>query len=58
MKEEHREAILLRRFCEMSYGEVAAALGLPSEVAARKVVSRAAADLRERLDRGPARSRP
>jgi RNA polymerase sigma-70 factor, ECF subfamily len=58
MKEEHREAILLRRFCEMSYGEVAAALGLPSEVAARKVVSRAAADLRERLEEGPARSRP
>ena len=49
MKEEHREAILLRRFCEMSYEEVASSLGLPSEAAARKAVSRAIAVFRERL---------
>jgi RNA polymerase sigma factor (sigma-70 family) len=49
MKEEHREPILLRKFCEMSYEEVASALGLPSEAAARKAVSRAVAVLRERL---------
>jgi RNA polymerase sigma factor (sigma-70 family) len=58
MKDEHREAILLRRFCEMSYGEIAAALGLPSEVAARKAVSRAIADLRERLGEGPEKTSP
>ena len=49
MKEEHREPILLRKFCEMSYEEVAATLGLPSEAAARKAVSRGIAVLRERL---------
>jgi len=49
MKEEHREAILLRKFCEMSYEEVAEAMKLPSEAAARKVVSRAVGILRERL---------
>ena len=49
MKEEQREAILLRRFCEMSYKELSSTLGLPSEAAARKAVSRAIAAFRERL---------
>jgi RNA polymerase sigma-70 factor (ECF subfamily) len=49
MSEEQREAILLRKFCEMSYDEVAKTLGLPSEVAARKAVSRALGNLEERL---------
>ena len=49
MSEEYREAILLRKFCEMSYDEVASALKLPSEAAARKAVSRALSRLKEQL---------
>ncbi len=49
MKDEAREAIILARLCGMSYEEVARTLGLPTEAAARKAVSRALATLREKL---------
>jgi len=51
LKEHYREAIILRSFCEMSFEEVAGALGLRTEAAARKMVSRAMAELRQKLER-------
>lgn len=49
LKEHYREAILLRSFCEMSFEEVAKTLGLRTEAAARKMFSRAMAELRQKL---------
>jgi len=49
VSEEQREAILLRKFCEMSYDEVTHAMRLPTEAAARKAVSRAIKVLRDAL---------
>ncbi len=47
LKEHHREVIILRRFCEMSYGEVAEAMGFSDETTVRKVFSRAMKKLKE-----------
>jgi DNA-directed RNA polymerase specialized sigma24 family protein len=58
MKEEQREAILLGRFCEMSHEEVAAAMKIPPEAAARKAVSRVIGVLRERLGKGSGKTAP
>ena len=49
LKPAYREAIILSRLCEMSSEEVAAAMGLPSAAAARKLLSRAVEKLREML---------
>ena len=49
LSDRHREAIVLRKLCEMSYAEVAAALGLAQEATARAIVSRALARLKELL---------
>jgi RNA polymerase sigma-70 factor (subfamily 1) len=49
LKEHQREVILLRRFCEMSYGEIAIAMGFSEEATARKVFSRALRKLEELL---------
>lgn len=47
LKEHHREVIILRRFCEMSYDEVARSMGFGDETTVRKVFSRAMKKLRE-----------
>lgn len=47
-----REVILLRKFCEMEYVEIAKTMAFPSEVAARKAVSRAVALLEEQVGGG------
>ena len=47
MEERHREVILLRRFCEMSYAEIADAMGFTDEANVRKSFSRALERLRE-----------
>ncbi len=46
MKEHWREVILQRLFCEMSYAEIGAALGVREEATVRKLFSRAMAELR------------
>lgn len=46
----YREVIILRQLCEMSYGEVARALGFREEAAARKACSRALAKLKALLE--------
>jgi RNA polymerase sigma-70 factor (ECF subfamily) len=50
MPEHHREVIILRGLCEMSYKEVAESLGLDHEQTARKAYSRALQRLKEALD--------
>ena len=47
LKEHHREAIILRRFCEMDYAEVAEQMGFEDETTVRKVFSRAMKKLKE-----------
>lgn len=47
MKEHHREVLLLRLFCEMSYEEIGESLGIREPATVRKVFSRALARLRE-----------
>lgn len=51
LPERYRELIVLRSFCEMSYAEIAEALGFDREGTARQAYSRAVAKLREMLDR-------
>lgn len=51
LDEHYREAIILRSLCEMSYADVAEAMGFAQEATARKVCSRAVKKLRERLVR-------
>jgi RNA polymerase sigma-70 factor (ECF subfamily) len=46
----YREVIILRQLCEMSYPEVAKALGFREEVSARKACSRALAKLKELME--------
>jgi RNA polymerase sigma-70 factor (ECF subfamily) len=46
LKEHWREVIVQRLFCEMSYAEIGAELGLREEATARKLFSRAMAELR------------
>ena len=50
MEEHHREAILLRKFCGMSYAEIAAAMRVDSEATARKTLSRAVKILRGKIE--------
>lgn len=50
MPVHYREVILLRQLCELSYAEVAEALGLKSEDAARQACSRALRKLKATLD--------
>jgi RNA polymerase sigma-70 factor (ECF subfamily) len=47
MPSHHREVIILRQLCEMSYAEIAKAMGFAEEATARKVLSRALKRLRE-----------
>jgi len=49
MPEHHREMIILRALCEMSYGEIAEAIGFAGEVTARKAYSRAMFRLKQML---------
>jgi RNA polymerase sigma-70 factor, ECF subfamily len=51
MGDEARESIILSRVCGMSHVEIAHALGLPTDAAARKLLSRALAALRQELER-------
>jgi len=46
LKEHWREVIVQRLFCEMSYAEIGAALGIRDEATVRKLFSRAIAELR------------
>ena len=48
MKEHWREVIIQRLFCQMSYREVADAMGIAEESTVRKILSRALAELRRR----------
>jgi RNA polymerase sigma-70 factor (ECF subfamily) len=50
MPEHHREVIILRHLCEMSYVEIAQSMKLGSEQTARKAVSRALKILKENLN--------
>jgi RNA polymerase sigma-70 factor (ECF subfamily) len=50
MKEHHREVILLRLFCDMSYAEIGEAIGVREEATVRKLYSRAIAELRKRCE--------
>jgi RNA polymerase sigma-70 factor (ECF subfamily) len=52
MKEHQREVIVLRLFCEMSYEEVGATLGIQEEATVRKLFSRAMSELRRRCGVG------
>jgi RNA polymerase sigma-70 factor (ECF subfamily) len=52
LKSHHREAIVLRHLCGMTSEEVATAMGFSNPANARKVLSRAMRELRERLE-GP-----
>lgn len=54
LDEGEREAIIARVEMDMSYGEIAAALGKPSPDAARMAVSRALLRLAEEMGRGEA----
>ena len=47
LSERERELIILRQLCEMSYGEVAEQLELPSADAAKKACHRALRKLEE-----------
>lgn len=49
LSERHRRVIDLRRLCEMSYAEIAQAMGLGSESSARSLYSRAITELSKRL---------
>lgn len=49
LPDHHREVIVLRKICEMSYAEIARTLGFAEEVNARMAVSRALKRLRELL---------
>jgi RNA polymerase sigma-70 factor (ECF subfamily) len=49
LDERHREAIVLRELCGMSYAEITDRLGLGGESSARSLVTRAKADLAEKL---------
>ena len=46
MKEHWREVIIQRLFCEMSFAEIGAELGINQEATVRKLFSRAMAELR------------
>lgn len=50
LPDHYREVIILRQLCEMSYPEVARALGFREEAAARKACSRALAKLKALLE--------
>jgi RNA polymerase sigma-70 factor (ECF subfamily) len=45
MPEQHREVIILRCLCEMSYGEIGQTLGFAKEASVRKALSRALKEL-------------
>jgi RNA polymerase sigma-70 factor (ECF subfamily) len=47
MKEHWREVIIQRLFCEMSYAEIGAEMGIREEATVRKVFSRAMDELRQ-----------
>lgn len=49
MRERSRELIILRQICEMSYDEIAEAMGFRTEGAARRAVARALKDLEKRV---------
>jgi RNA polymerase sigma factor (sigma-70 family) len=51
MKSHHREVIILRHLCEMSSREISDAMGFGNPATARKVLSRALAELKARLPR-------
>ncbi|MEM7231958.1 MAG: sigma-70 family RNA polymerase sigma factor [Planctomycetota bacterium] len=50
LKEHHREVIVLRLFCEMSYEEIGKEIGIAEEPTVRKLFSRAMAELRKRCE--------
>lgn len=52
LKEHHREIIILRLFCEMSYEEIGRTLGIEQEATVRKVFSRAMSELRTACGEG------
>jgi RNA polymerase sigma-70 factor (subfamily 1) len=49
MKPHQREVIILRKFCEMSYTEVATSMGFGQEASARRACARAVQQLKELL---------
>lgn len=51
LNERHREAVILRHLCEMSYEEVAERLKLNSVAAARALCHRATENLRDLMER-------
>jgi RNA polymerase sigma-70 factor (ECF subfamily) len=54
LKQHHREIIIKRQLCQMSYGEIAAEMGLGQEATVRKAHERALRKLRESMGAGEA----
>lgn len=52
MSERHREVIIQRMICEMSFAEIAEQMGFEQESSARNLYSKALAELRQRVDGG------
>lgn len=54
MGERHREVIIQRMICEMSFAEIAEQMGFEQESSARNLYSKALKELKHRIEGGPA----